>query len=265
MFNLRLGDCLEIMPTLSDASIDAIIADIPFGTTQCKWDLVIPLEPMWKELKRITKKHSAIVLFGSQPFTGVLVVSNLPNFKYEIIWEKDKPSDFALATKRTMKYHENILIFCDGKETYNPQMVLGTPNHPVGCGIRKKANESGANTKVVINKLDGWKHPKSVIRFNREPQPIHPTQKPVSLMEYLVKTYTNEGDMVLDFTMGSGTTGVACANLNRNFIGIEKDPSYFAIAQNRINEALGEPKPIEPKHPTKTTPHPIALPLFTTS
>ena len=229
-----LGDCLERMKEIPDGSVDLILTDPPYGTTACKWDSVIPLEPMWNELKRIIKPNGAIVLFGSQPFTSVLVASNLKMFKYELVWEKDKPSNFAVSKRRVMKYHENVLVFYDGVCTYNPQMTVGTPNHSVGKGIRKKQNETGANTKFVTNKTDGLKHPKSVIKHNRETKPVHPTQKPVALMEYLIKTYTNENETVLDFTMGSGTTGVACKNLNRKFIGIEKDETYFKIAQDRI-------------------------------
>jgi site-specific DNA-methyltransferase (adenine-specific) len=158
-------------------------------------------------------------------------------FRYEIIWEKERPSNFAFAKHGIMKYHENILIFGEGKGTYNPQMTKGKPNHSVGKGIRKKNNESGANTAIVTNKTDGLKHPKSVLKFNREAKPEHPTQKPVALLEYLIKTYTLEGETVLDNCAGSGSTGVACINTNRNFIGIEKDDKYFEIAKKRIEEA----------------------------
>lgn len=236
--NLLHGDTLDQMATLPDCSVDMILCDLPYGTTACKWDTVIPFEPLWEQYKRLIKKNGAIVLFGSQPFTSALVMSNLAAFKYEVIWEKDKPSDFALAARRTMKYHESVLVFCRGRETYNPQMTIGPHNHSVGRGVRKKANESGANTLTVTNKLDGLKHPKSVMKFNREPSPVHSTQKPVALCEYLIRTYTNEGETVLDNAMGSGTTGVACVNTNRNFIGIERDDKYFAIAQQRIDMAL---------------------------
>ena len=236
-YTLWNEECLSAMKRIPDGSVDMVLCDLPYGTTACKWDSVIPFEPLWAHYKRIIKRNGAIVLTASQPFTSALVMSNPDGFKYEVIWEKDKPSDFALAAKRTMKYHESILVFCDGKERYNPQMTLGEPNHSVGKGIRKKANESGANTATVTNKLDGWKHPKSVMKFNREPSPVHPTQKPVALMEYLIRTYTNEGELVLDNTMGSGTTGVACGNLGRRFIGIEQDEKYFQIAQARVSTA----------------------------
>lgn len=234
MITLMMGDCLELMREIPDGSIDMVLADLPYGTTACKWDTVIPFEPLWAAYRRVCKKNAAIVLTASQPFTSALVMSNPQGFKYEVIWEKDKPSDFALAQRRTMKYHESVLVFSWGVETYNPQMVLGEPNHSVGKGLRKKTNESGANTSMVSNKTDGWKHPKSVMRFNREPKPVHPTQKPVALMEYLIRTYTNAGDTVLDNCMGSGTTGVACVNTVRRFIGIEKDDKYFQIAAGRI-------------------------------
>ena len=233
-----LGDCLERMKEIPDGSVDLILTDPPYGTTACKWDSVIPLEPMWEQLKRIIKPNGVIVLTASQPFTSMLVMSNLGMFKYELIWEKDKPSDFAVAKFKTMKYHETVLIFTNGRATYNPQMVIGKPNHSVGKGIRRKNNESGANTATVSNKTDGLKHPKSVLKINRESKPIHPTQKPVALMEYLIKTYTNEGETVLDFTMGSGTTGVACMNTNRKFIGIERDDKYFDISVKRIRGEL---------------------------
>ena len=233
------GDSLNEMPKMPAQSVDAIISDLPYGTTACKWDSVIPFAPLWAEWKRLLKPNGVIVLTASQPFTSLLVVSNLDAFKYEVIWEKDKPSDFALAARRTMKYHESVLVFCDGRETYNAQMTMGEPNHSVGRGIRKKTNESGANTATVTNKLDGWKHPKSVMRFNREPVPTHPTQKPESLMRYLVRTYTNPGDVVLDPCCGSGTTCVAAKQEGRHYIGIEKEQRYADSAKRRTHETLG--------------------------
>src|ERR1041384_4730924 len=231
---IYLGDCLDLMQQIDDKSIDLILCDLPYGTTACKWDVIIPFNKLWEQYNRIIKNNGVIVLTASQPFTSLLVCSNLDAFKYEIIWEKDKPSDFALASKRTMKYHENILVFCNGKETYNPQMTLGKPNHSVGKGIRKKDNESGANTKIVTNKTDGIKHPKSIIKFNRESKPTHPTQKPIELGNYLIKTYSNENDLILDNCCGSGTFCLAAHNLNRNFIGIEKDENYFNISKIRL-------------------------------
>ena len=230
------ADCFDVFPFIEDKSIDAIICDLPYGTTACKWDSILPFEFLWKEYERIIKPNGAIVLTASQPFTSVLVMSNPNIFKYELIWEKDKPSDFATARFKTMKYHESILIFTKGKCTYNPQMTIGKPNHSVGKGIRKKNNESGANTAIVTNKTDGLKHPKSVLKFNRESKPEHPTQKPLELMEYLVKTYTNEGDTVLDNTCGSGTLNLACLKLNRKSIGIEKEKQYYDVAVRRASE-----------------------------
>ena len=241
---LLLGDCLEKMKEIPDGSVDMVLCDLPYGTTACKWDAVIPFAPLWEQYRRVCKPNAALVFTASQPFTSALVMSAVDGFKYEVIWEKDKPSDFALAPRRTMKYHESILVFSWGRETYNPQMMLGVPNHSVGKGIRRKTNESGANTSVVTNKTDGWKHPKSVMRFNREPKPVHPTQKPIALMEYLTKTYTNPGELVLDNTMGSGTTGVACVNTGRQFVGIERDETYFKIAQERIESAKSQ-KPVD--------------------
>ena len=231
---LLKGDCLEWMEKFPDNSIDMILADLPYGTTKCKWDIIIPFDKLWKQYERIIKKNGAFVFTGSQPFTSLLITSKIDWFKYEIIWEKDKPSDFALAPKRTMKYHENVLIFCEGVETYNPQMTQGIPNHSVGKGIRKKNNESGANTAIVSNKTDGLKHPKSVIKFNRESSPIHPTQKPVLLFEYLIKTYTNEGMLVLDNTAGVCTTAIASKNTGRRWICIEQEEKYCNLSLTRL-------------------------------
>ena len=236
---LMHGDCLELMKNIHDGSVDLVLTDPPYGTTACKWDSVIPFEPMWEQLNRIIKPNGAICLFGSEPFSSALRMSNIKNYRYDWIWCKEKPSNFALAKKNPLKYHENISIFYNKFATYNPQMTVGKPNHSVGKGIRRKENESNFNSKIVTNKTDGMKYPKSVLFFNREPRPTHPTQKPVDLLEYLIKTYTNEGETVLDFTMGSGSTGVACINTGRRFIGMELEKGYFDIACNRIAEAQG--------------------------
>ena len=249
MINLMKGDCLELMKTIQDKSIDAIITDPPYGTTACKWDAVIPFEPMWKELNRIIKDNGAIVLFGSQPFTSSLIMSNPKMFKYEWIWEKTMTSNFCQAKYQPMKYHENILVFAKNKTKYNPIMedrsdigkkrlknngkvISGRNNITKIISFQKKPGEY---RQYNPNKI----YPKSVQKFNSVPNcngtKLHSTQKPEALLEYLVKTYTNENETVLDFTMGSGTTGVACKNLNRNFIGIEKDDKYFEIAKQRIN------------------------------
>jgi DNA modification methylase len=235
---LYQGDCLEIMPTLPDKSIDMVMADPPYGTTACKWDSIIPLEPMWKELKRIAKDRAAIVMTASQPFTSALVMSNIKMFKHEWIWEKTLFSNFALVKKQPAKLHENILVFYKKQPTYNPQMQEGKP---YSDKPRKRTmgviNDAIGMKKAIENK--GERYPSSVQKFsNGNNRTQHPTQKPVALMEYLIKTYTNECDTVLDFCMGSGTTGVACRNLNRKFIGIEKDPEYFEIAKQRIDNTM---------------------------
>ena len=235
MTQLIKGDCLIEMQNIPDKSIDCIICDLPYGTTACKWDIIIPFEPLWAQYKRIIKDNGAIVLFGSQPFTSALVMSNHKWFKYEIIWEKPNPSNPMLAKRQTLKNHENILIFYQNQCTFNPQMELRNE-----CDKRKQAvKEIGifkhtGQRRIIPSTDKVYKYPMSVRKFNREQTGFHPTQKPVPLLEYLIKTYTNEGDTVLDNTMGSGTTGVACKNLNRNFIGIEMDDKYFEIAKNRI-------------------------------
>jgi len=242
MIDLRLGDCLKLMKSIPNGSIDAIITDPPYGTTACKWDSVIPFELMWKQLKRIIKPNGAIVLFGSQPFTSALIISNAKMFKHEVIWFKNVPTGMANANYSPMKYHENILIFCDGKvKTFNKQFE---DREGKGKDCYNYEHYCGDSNHVKMNKVKKFYdaklvNPSSIVLFNSVPNrngKQHPTQKPVALCEYLIKTYTNENETVLDFTMGSGTTGVACKNLNRNFIGIELDETYFNIAKQRINE-----------------------------
>jgi len=235
MINLMLGDCLERMKEIPDGSIDMVLADPPYGTTACKWDSIIPLEPMWEQLKRVTKSNGAIVMTASQPFTSVLVCSNLKMFKYEWTWRKPKGTGHLNAKKQPMRDKEDIVVFCAGQSVYNPQMVAGEP-YPEKSGWKGTEGYEGYGVdKRLGNDNSGTRYPKQVLEFNVvERGTLHPTQKPVALMEYLIKTYTLEGETVLDFTMGSGTTGVACKNLNRNFIGIEKDETYFKIAQERI-------------------------------
>ena len=230
------GDCLELMKDIKDNSVDMILCDLPYGTTACKWDIIIPFDNLWKQYKRIIKDNGVIILTASQPFTSILVNSNIKMFKYEWIWEKEKPSNFAIAKFQPLKYHENILCFAKGKSTYNPIMTKGNKNHSVGKGIRRKENQSNANIKKVITRMDGLKFPKSIIRINRESKPIHPTQKPLELFEYFIKTYTTEGDLILDNCIGSGTTAVACKRTNRNFIGIEKEQKYVDIAIKRLSQ-----------------------------
>lgn len=227
------GDCLELMKNIPDKSIDCIICDPPYGTTACKWDSVIPFEPLWEQYNRIIKDNGAILLFGSEPFSTELRHSNLKMFKYDWIWEKEQGANFMLCKYQPYKVHEIISVF--GKKTpcYNPQMTTGKPY------ISGKGN-SGEITNCVTKvqtKNNGTRYPRSIQKFSTDKAKgsLHPTQKPVALIEYLIKTYTNEEETVLDNCMGSGTTGVACKNLNRKFIGIELDDTYYEIAKNRIN------------------------------
>ena len=236
MIDLRQGDCLEVMKDIADKSVDMILCDLPYGTTKCKWDKIIQFEPLWEQYKRVIKDNSAIVLFAKEPFTSLLICSNIKNFKYRWNWIKDKHANFATAKYQPLNYTEDICVF--NKHNYYPIMVVGNKNHGVGKGIRKKNNVTGANTQFVSNKTDGLKYPRNYLFFNRVYKPIHPTEKPVALLEYLIKTYTNENETVLDNCMGSGSTGVACVNTNRNFIGIELDENYFNIAKERIEKEL---------------------------
>ena len=247
MIKLINGDCLEEMDKLIEqgVKVDAIITDPPYGTTACKWDTVIPFEPMWEQLKRVIKPNGAIVLFGSEPFSSALRMSNIKNYKYDWVWKKSHGS-FATAKTQPLKRHELISVFSTEKHTYNRQMekIKGEARDRRKENYRKvntKNNkESATNPEMSLNYADdynpNYKNPISVIEYsNPSDKRFHPTQKPVALMEYLIKTYTNESETVLDFTMGSGSTGVACRNLNRNFIGIELDEKYFNIAKERIN------------------------------
>lgn len=239
-FKLLLGDCLERMKEIEDNSIDLCLTDPPYGTTKCKWDCVIPFEPMWGELKRIVKPSGVICLFGSEPFSSHLRLSNLKMFKYDWYWHKTKTPDFLHAKNKPMNYIENCLVFSSCKPTkinYYPQGLKP-------CG--KKAGRYGDNSGVIKSgKIKRYivkftNYPKTLVAFNNEfkkNEKHHETQKPVALLEYLIKTYTLENETVLDFTMGSGSTGVACRNLKRNFIGIEQDKNYFSIAKRRIRES----------------------------
>lgn len=234
------GDCLEKLKELPDDSVDSVLTDPPYGTTACKWDTVIPFEPMWEQLKRVTKKNGAIVLFGSQPFTSALVMSNVKMFKYEWVWDKGQGTGFLNAKKQPLRSCETISVFYEEQPTYNPQMRTGFKQYICKQGETKSQNYGTQTGAVTVS--DGSRFPLTRIEFIRDKDKTHPTQKPVALMEYLIKTYTNEGETVLDFTMGSGTTGVACKNLNRNFIGIELDPEFFNIAEARINAVKPESK-----------------------
>ena len=228
------GDCLEKMKDIPDKSIDMILCDLPYGTTACKWDSIIPLEPMWEQLKRVIKPNGAIVMTASQPFTTTLIASNMKMFKYCWVWDKGVPSGFNYARFQPMRKHEDILVFYAKAPTYDSQ---GDPyDKPVTYKMAHSESDSSHMTHSRKGEYATATHKRkhSILRFDKVRNGVHPTQKPVALMEYLIKTYTNEGETVLDFTMGSGTTGVACKNLNRDFIGIEFDAEYFEIAKTRI-------------------------------
>ena len=229
------GDCLELMKDIPSGSVDCILADVPYGTTACKWDSIIPFEPMWEQLNRIIKPNGAICLFGSEPFSSALRISNIKNFKYDWIWEKEQGANFMLCKYQPYKVHEIVSVFSKSKHNYFPQMTEGKP-YISGKGT---SGEITGNRPKVQTKNEGKRYPRSIQRFNTEKnKSTHPTQKPIALLEYLIKTYTNEGETVLDFTMGSGSCGVACINTNRRFIGIELDEGYFNIAKQRIDEAI---------------------------
>lgn len=238
------GDCLQLMQKIPSGLVSMILCDLPYGTTNCKWDAIIPFEPLWEQYKRVIKKNGAIVLFGSQPFTSALVMSNIGWFKYSWVWQKNAGSNFGTVKFQPMKEHEDVLVFCEGKTTYNPIMQeraeSGKSRVKTVVSYNTNADVYGSGglvgNKGVSSLRPELRYPSSVQRFNRE-RGLHPTQKPVALCEYLIRTYTNEGEWVLDNCMGSGTTGVACVNTNRKFIGIEKEEKYFAIAKDRLAEA----------------------------
>jgi len=232
--DLRLGNCLELMKDIPDGSIDAIITDPPYGTTACKWDSVIPFDLMWEQLNRIIKPNGAIVLFGSEPFSSALRMSNIKNYRYDWKWDKVRGSNFATVKKRPFNSFEDIAVFYKKQPTYNPQMWEGKP-YEQKQGYVGESKQTGLKRKEVITVSNGDRYPLSIIRISKE-SGLHPTQKPVELMEYLIKTYTNENETVLDFTMGSGSTLVACQNTNRNGIGMEMGEKYFGISQNRVQE-----------------------------
>ena len=244
MIDLRKGDCLEVMKTIETGSIDAIITDPPYGTTACKWDSVIDFYLMWEQLNRIIKPNGAIVLFGSEPFSSALRMSNIKNFKYDWIWDKERGVGASTVKYRPMKQHEIISVFANNRHNYYP---IKTPREKIldstNWKFKKINSENGNfNSKGKPGRIYKDKFPTSMLKYHKDKaecngtKRVHPTQKPLPLMEYLIKTYTNQGETVLDFTMGSGSTGVAAKNLNRNFIGIEQDEKYFNIAKDRINE-----------------------------
>ena len=245
------GDCLEVMKSIPDKSVDMVLCDLPYGTTACKWDNVIPFEPMWEQYDRITKKNAAILLFSAQPFTTDLICSNRKNFRYEIIWQKTQASGFLNANKMPLRTHENILVFYKNLPTYNP---IKTSVNRKDIGRAKKtglarSQQYGRTMMHTIWVETGLRYPTDVIKFSNWNGSLfgknfshvkHPTAKPVDLLEYLIKSYSNPGDTILDNCMGSGSTGVACVNTNRDFIGIELDDNYFSIAKDRIEAAQKE-------------------------
>jgi len=234
-FDLVHGNCLIEMKKIADCSIDMILCDLPYGVTKNAWDVIIPFDALWKEYKRIIKNNGAILLFGSQPFTSLMVMSNLEMFRYSLVWEKNKFSDFLNSKRKPMKTNEDIAVFYKKQPIYNPQYWYSTPyvRWNTQTAVDKQTNYGG-HKENYVESTDGKRLPTTVLKFNRIERPDHPTQKPVDLLEWLIKTYTNEGNIVLDNCMGVGSTGVACKNLKRSFIGIELNKKYFDIAVVRI-------------------------------
>ena len=236
MPSLILGDCLEEMKQIPDGSVDMVLADPPYGLTACAWDVVIDFQLMWEQLRRITKPSAAIALFGSEPFGSALRMSNIKNYKYDWVWVKERGTDFFNSKRRPLRNNEQIIIFYTKQPLYRPQMRTGfkpykTTKKRLPGGIYRQ------NRVVCTTVSNGDRYPLNTLSFSSDKDKLHPTQKPLALMQYLIRTYTNQGETVLDFTMGSGTTGVACKSLNRSFIGIEQDASYFNIARSRIESA----------------------------
>ena len=243
MIKLYKGDCLEVMKTIEDKSIDAIITDPPYGTTACKWDSVIPFDKMWEQLNRIIKPNGAIVLFGAEPFSSTLRMSNIKNYKYDWVWDKKRCTGFLNAKKQPLRNAENISIFYQKQPTYNPQPYKKNTRGNMGDRKHKQYDGYGKFDKIENDNSNEFGYPRTIIteipvinNLSKDKSGCHPTQKPIALMEYLIKTYTNENETVLDFTMGSGTTMVACDNLNRNGIGIEMDDNYYKIAEQRTKK-----------------------------
>lgn len=233
---IYLGDCLELMPKhVENKSIDMIFCDLPYGTTACKWDTIIPFDKLWSEYERIIKDNGAIVLFASQPFTSNLIMSNTKLFKYDLTWIKERPSNPALAKKRPLNYKEDICVFYKKQPTYNPQMTLRDEKNKRNNKNEKFNTETSAKLGDSFKKtgMNDYCYPKNFVNVNVQ-RGLHPTQKPLSLIEYMIRTYTNEGDLILDNTCGSGTTGIGAKNLGRNFIMMEQDPKYYEIACKRV-------------------------------
>ena len=233
-----LGDCLEVMKDIPDKSVNLVLTDPPYGTTACKWDSIIPLDQMWLQLKRIIKPNGVILLFGSEPFSSFLRVSNIQNYKYDLIWEKSQATGFLNAWKMPLRETENISVFYSTSPAYNPQLRDKHKKDIRPPTPRTKLSECYGKFDLNIHKCPpGKSMPKTIIKFNNQQGNVHPTQKPVPLMEYLINTYSNKGELILDFTCGSGTTAVACKNTHRNFIAIEKEPKYVEIAKRRVANA----------------------------
>ena len=238
-YSLLFGDCLERMKEIPDGSVDLILTDPPYGTVKCSWDSVIPFEPMWNELKRIIKPNGAIVLFGAEPFSSLLRCSNIKDFKYDWVWEKSKATGFLNSKRQPLRAHEIISVFYSKPPTYTPQMTEGVAYNK---GVRKEQTQNdvyGSFDQVEV-KSDGLRFPRSVQYFKTAESEggFHKTQKPVALLEYLIKTYTQENETVLDFTFGSCSTGVSALNTNRRFVGVEMEEKYFDIGVNRMQESI---------------------------
>lgn len=250
MVTLYNKDCLEVMKELPDKSVDLILCDLPYGTSACKWDTIIPFDKLWEAYERLIKDDGAIVLFGSEPFSSLLRTSNLKLYKYDWVWEKPSGANFLNFKYQPAKVHENIMVFGkgatsyskNGNMVYNPQMEAGTPYTQKSGKQRNDYGNSTVRTPIeqVVTENNGTRYPRSIQKFNLDKDKHHPTQKPIALLEYLIKTYSSEGDIVLDNCMGSGSTGVACANTYREFIGIELDKSYYKIAEERIFSAMND-------------------------
>ncbi len=225
------------MGGIPNESIDMILCDLPYGTTQNKWDSIIPLDKLWTEYKRLIKRNGAIVLFAQTPFDKILGCSNIQMLKYEWIWAKTEGTGFLNAKKMPLKFHENILVFYEKPPTYNPQMTKGKPYKYKKDGISSTNYGNSGGTDLIVN--EGERYPKSIIEFKKD-KGLHPTQKPVALLEYLIRTYTNDGETVLDNCIGSGSTAIAAINTNRNFIGFELDANYYNVAKNRVNQYIIE-------------------------
>ena len=239
------ADCFDVFPFIEDKSIDAIICDLPYGTTKCKWDSILPLDKLWSDYKRVIKDNGIIILFGYQPFTSLLISSNISNYRYSWYWIKDKPSNFLMGKQQPLRYVEEINIFYQKTAIYNPQMEVRelknkrTNNPNSSYTMLKHRGETeiqAGHQKRLESGNSNYIYPRNYQKFNNRTKGLHPTQKPIELLEYLIKTYTNEGDMVLDNTMGSGTTNLACIKLNRKSIGIEKEKQYYDVAVRRASE-----------------------------